>query len=112
MSLLTYDGIVQRLSAAHARHLAPSMLLTSLMADRAGVALLSEYAECAVANVAVRCGLRIEVSAEGWRVNGGAAWPTLEEAITGKAAPPPLCVEPAKAAAAPTSEDDDDPQPF
>ena len=110
--LLTRDGIERRLSATHARRPGPSILLNALLADRGGVALLAEWVECMIANTAVQHGLRIEVSAEGWRVNSGAAWATLEEAITGRAAVKPAPQPAASAPAVRSADDDDEPLPF
>lgn len=112
--ILTADGIVDRVVDAYTRRPLAATILRSLMASREGLALVGEYVECALASTAVRRGLRIEVSAEGWRVNGGPAWPSLDEAIAGRAAvrsaTPPAATAP-MAVAAP-NEDDDEPQPF
>jgi hypothetical protein len=113
-SLLTHEAIVRRLSDAHARRIGPSILLSSILADHGGCILLAVQAECTLAATAVQHGLRIEVSAEGWRVNGGPAWPTLDEAITGRAAKPapPAAARATSTAVAAQADDDDEPLPF
>lgn len=108
--MITYDVIVRRLSDAHARRIGPSILLKSILADQSGCVLLAVQAECLLVAIAVQRGLRIEVSAEGWRVNGGPAWPTLDEAIAGCDAKPATLA--AACAAVARAEDDDEPQPF